>query len=37
MYKLRHDIKENRGGKLSVGVLLLHDDAPVHTSVMKDV
>ena len=30
---LREAIKEKRRGKLSTGVLLLHDNAPVHMSV----
>jgi len=30
LYKLREAIKEKRRGKLSKGVLLLHDNAPVH-------
>ena len=29
---LREDIKEKRRGKLSAGVLLLHENAPVHMS-----
>jgi len=29
---LREAVKENRRGKLSAGVLLLHDNAPVHMS-----
>ena len=29
---LRNDIKEKRRGKLSTGVLYLHDNAPAHTS-----
>ena len=29
---LREAIKEKRGGKLSAGVLLIHDNAPVHMS-----
>lgn len=37
IYKLRDKIKEKRRGKLSKGVLLLHDNAPVHTAgVSKD-
>ena len=30
MTKLREEIKEKRRGKLSAGILLLHDNAPVH-------
>jgi histone-lysine N-methyltransferase SETMAR len=32
--QLRQKIKEKRRGKLSLGVRLLHDNAPVHTAVV---
>ncbi|XP_063387674.1 histone-lysine N-methyltransferase SETMAR-like [Cydia fagiglandana] len=32
IHKLRASIKEKRRGKLAKGVLLLHDNAPVHTA-----
>jgi histone-lysine N-methyltransferase SETMAR len=34
LHRLRDAIKEKRRGKLSRGVLLLHDNAPVHTSIV---
>jgi hypothetical protein len=33
---LREAIKEKRQGKLSAGVLLLHDNAPVHMSAKSE-
>jgi len=32
--KLQEALKSNRGGKLRHGVLLLHDNAPAHTSAV---
>lgn len=35
LHQLRDAIKKKRRGKLSRGVLLLHDNAPVHTAVIS--
>ena len=35
LHKLREELKSKRRGKLRRGVLLLHDNAPAHTSAVK--